>query len=80
MREILEEYTVSALVVIAEANEIEVPLYNNGKSKMSKSDLIELLLENKVEVKEKVEESGEAVTFHRQKPISKSIKFKRRRY
>lgn len=85
MKENLETYTTPELVVIGEANELEIPCYKNGKTKLSKSALIDLLVDAGVEVAPKVEESKaksgkESVTFHRPKPVSQSRRFKLRRF
>lgn len=65
----MEELTVKELLVVAKEKGIEVPLYKNGKPKISKPELIALIGEGK-----------KAVTFSRPIKMSKSARFRKRRF
>jgi len=95
----MENMTVKELIAQASKEGIEIPCYANGKPKISKAEIIELLtLDSKIEeelgvevevkvknkkkksTKKKKEAEKESVTFHRQKPVSKSTRFRKRRF
>jgi len=81
MKENLSTFTVKELVVIGEANDVDVPVYSNGESKLNKDDLIDLLIENGVEVDpKKEEEKKDKVSFSRPIPVHKSKRFRKRKY
>ena len=67
----MEELTVQELMALAKEKGIDVPAYSNGKPKMSKTELIAF-----------IEAGGDKkpVVFSRPAPVSKSRRFRRRRY
>lgn len=80
MKENLETWTTPELVVIAEANGMDVPCYKNGKPKISKSALIDMMVEEGIEVEAKVEEEGssEKIVFKRGPKLNMRMKTRRR--
>lgn len=92
----MENLTVKELIEEAKKQGIEISCYSNGKPKISKADIIELLTldetiekELNVEVKDKDKKNStkkkkeakkESVTFHRPKSITQSDRFKKRRF